>query len=637
MKLTPPSAPFSKIDTQGEYVSIELSCTNLILPTGNSILLPLYNEYVLTEGRTLSDGTHTLTNDYDSATGIKNMMYPWIVVYSTSNNYVDFFVFTEQPTQLRYTVSSSIITHVFLYPGNGSISHGRIYYSDLTTDTNGDLIPDFLTLTTDGSIPKFLEPYSCVERLPELDQYILNDGTELTTSDGNYFFIPKSWSYVNADSSVIVDETKLLRHIPPGFAGLAIDSNDDSKFIDPALNSKIVNLFGNLGTSYIRFGRQEVDIVSWDPDGTPSYGLNSVFTQSYIDDIYTVLNQVGWNAIWSIDRINYNPSLYADEANYVSSVFGTKLKGIAIGNEPELDEYFEFRSAGFDYADYSTEWNAYYTAIKTLDTDIPIVSSDSYQSDWALDFIENDSTKVNYVTCHHYPLDNSVTDPTSSNYPSIQNLLSSETMDLTIETIQEIITEADVYGKRVILSETNSISNRGTAGVSDSMAGVLWILDYLFNMAKIGVMWCNFEGTLADYNYSPISSTAVANAPYYGMLAFHNAAPNGTLVSTDAYSKYNVTAHSVIGFDGKLRVVIINKDLTNEATLQIRTRYAYASASVIFCSAPSLDSDVITLGGNAVASDGSWSSEAGTSLTVVGNHTNVTIPVANAAIVTFSY
>jgi len=75
--------------------------------------------------------------------------------------------------------------------------------------------------------------------------------------------------------------------------------------------------------------------------------------------------------------------------------------------------------------------------------------------------------------------------------------------------------------------ETNSISCGGAPGVSDTYASTLWVLDYLAEMSKAGVVGANFHGGPDDAYAPVVYSTNVYGQKeltvrplYYGLLAF---------------------------------------------------------------------------------------------------------------------
>ena len=191
MRLKTPSAPFSPVCVVGESITVDTAGKVLLLPTGHPYLLPKYNEYTLTTGRTLpAAGTYSFTNDYDSELGILNLNKNFIVCYDPSGSEVDFYLFTYKPIRFKYTVDSSgTITQLILYPGNGLIYHGQITFSDLTRDSNSDLIPDFLDSSVLGSLSKFLQSYATVDGTPGAKQFLTADGKEFLTADGKYLFV----------------------------------------------------------------------------------------------------------------------------------------------------------------------------------------------------------------------------------------------------------------------------------------------------------------------------------------------------------------------------------------------------------------------------------------------------------------
>lgn len=179
MILKCPSAPFEPLHIRGESITLDVDYNVLVLPTGDATL-PTCNESTLAQGHTLAAGTHIFTDDLDSDTGLHNLLYPWIAGYDDSSDEVDFFLFTTRLNNLKCVVDASgRITQLVLYPGNGLIYHGRVTYSDLSRDTNSDLIPDFLDGSLPGSVTAFLQSY----RFPTF-LLATSDGYVLTTSDG---------------------------------------------------------------------------------------------------------------------------------------------------------------------------------------------------------------------------------------------------------------------------------------------------------------------------------------------------------------------------------------------------------------------------------------------------------------------
>jgi len=190
MMLHTPSAPFEPVSLRGSYTTVETEGKILVLCTGNPGLLPNFNEYTLTEGRSLQAGIYNFTNDYNSETGILNLNKCFITVYDPDKTYADFYMFTHMPTNLKFTVDSlGIISELTIYPGNGLIYWGRIDYPDLTLDSNSDLIPDFLDQSVNGSLPRFLSSYAVADGPQGIKVVLLSTNDEIQTSNGLTLFV----------------------------------------------------------------------------------------------------------------------------------------------------------------------------------------------------------------------------------------------------------------------------------------------------------------------------------------------------------------------------------------------------------------------------------------------------------------
>jgi len=189
-----PSAPFEPMHIRGGSITVDVSGAMLIIPTGNNYSLLYNNQYTLTPERTLPpNGTYTFTDDQDNDTGLQNMIYPWIACFDSSGRDINFFLFTHRPKSLEYTVSSGKITQLVLYPGNGNVYHGSIAHSNLTLDTDSDLIPNCLEPNVIGSVAYFLRSYRFVDEIVEpiiqTKNFITAEGMQFLTADGKQFTV----------------------------------------------------------------------------------------------------------------------------------------------------------------------------------------------------------------------------------------------------------------------------------------------------------------------------------------------------------------------------------------------------------------------------------------------------------------
>lgn len=130
----------------------------------NKIRLKLTISYTGIDTNHIGSTTYEFENSTNASYGLQNLIYPWIALYNRANTYLDFFLFNDKPKNLNFKLDESgNIYEVTLYPENGLIYHGRLYHPVLTRDSNSNNIPDCLDISYNGSVTKFLEPYTFVK------------------------------------------------------------------------------------------------------------------------------------------------------------------------------------------------------------------------------------------------------------------------------------------------------------------------------------------------------------------------------------------------------------------------------------------------------------------------------------------
>jgi hypothetical protein len=174
--------------------------------------------------------------------------------------------------------------------------------------------------------------------------------------------------------------------------------------------------------------------------------------------------------------------------------------------------------------------------------------------------------------------------------------------------------------------------------VCNAFASALWSIDFLFDVATRGGQGVNLHGSFTANNYSPIvydkkMETYGAAPLYYGLLFFSQAA-QGRLVASETKCAANFVAHAVRGADGKLRVTLLNKDLTQPVAVQLDLGAAFKTGQVLRLTAPSADAtEGVTFAGAAVTAEGKWSPRTTEPLPVATGKATVTLPPASAALV----
>ena len=184
--------------------------------------------------------------------------------------------------------------------------------------------------------------------------------------------------------------------------------------------------------------------------------------------------------------------------------------------------------------------------------------------------------------------------------------------------------------------------NFGRPGVSDTLAGALWVLDYMFTLAQYGCAGVNMETGVNQLDfissYSPIGDDEhghySAKPEYYGMLAFSLAAKGQLLaVETDANSP-EIKSYATQS-QGALALTLINKGPAAPViSINLGEHSKARQASLIRLTGPAIDARTgIKLGGAEVTPGGIWKAASTEVLRVKSGQLTITLPPASAAVV----
>ena len=449
-------------------------------------------------------------------------------------------------------------------------------------------------------------------------------------------------------AQIDIDATKPGLAIPADFLGISYEKN---ALVEPhfkAENTVFVNLHRNLGAGTLRLGGNKVELTRWQADASASLdkatGL-AVIGRTTLDNFYGFLKATEWKCLHGINLAGNQPDSSADEAAYALKVGGTSILAIELGNEPNLYTNHDLRKKGYDCPTYLPEAAAAIKVIRARNPGIILAGPATARrpDHWFEDAVAGLKGQLQIGTSHLYALSGGSTNPKSANFPSIENLLLPATMAKDVTMVDEHLAAAKAAGMRYRLAEFNSVSNGGRTGVSDTFVSALWATDFLFSVAAHGADGVNFHCNLKPGSYSPMSTVKgetryTVHPLYYAMLLFHDAG-QGRLLPTKVQSTANLVAHATLDDSGKVRVVLVNKDLTQDvvATVQVGTRFR--AGSVHRLTAPQASSkDGVTYANTVVAADGRWQRTLATekAVAVHNGRAVVSLPAASAMVLTLT-
>ena len=401
--------------------------------------------------------------------------------------------------------------------------------------------------------------------------------------------------------------------IPDDFIGLGYEmSSVAAPALLSATNRRYVALVNGLGAhGVIRVGGIVADYTRFDAHGAPAWDPhNTVIRQTSLEQFAGFLQATGWRAIWSVNFAQGSLDDAVTEARAVNAALGEHLLAFELGNE--VENYPRgarpFRPPGWDYAAFRRQYGAWRAAIVQAVPNARFAAPDTASSvEWVENMARDAGGDVQLLTTHYYR--------------EYQKRGSAEQLLAPDPRLAEVLTRLRRASQQSRIPwrmcETNSFSGGGLPGVSDSLIGALWTLDFLLLLAVQGCSGVNIETGVNQLgflsSYSPIrndsSGAASAGHPYYGMLAFASARQGCThMIPADAdLGGVNATVYA-LGAAGKPRsVVIVNRDRAREAAVSLLDRLP-RDARILRLTAPSLDSAGATaFGGSQADADGHWS------------------------------
>ncbi len=302
----------------------------------------------------------------------------------------------------------------------------------------------------------------------------------------------------------------------------------------------------------------------------------------------------------------YNPALYAaDVAQVTAAVGSAQLQGVELDNEPDLYVRNGYRPSNWTYTDFLTETAGYQTTFAPYLTAPQLVVSAEAGRVWdpgVPAMMTQLQGQISTFTAHLYAL------TACSNTPTIPQLMEDLSTARYFSRYSALVKTLSPVPVRV--GEANSVACGGFAGVSDTMAAALWVVDMAFESKAGGAAGFNLHsnGTTStgplpyDIGYNNNGSLSVY-APFYGVLFLAQAIQNGASPLPVAITQTagNVKVWATLDAAGTLRVAVLEKDLDGPAqskTVVLNLGSYGKPGTLTTLTAPSLSATSgITIGG----------------------------------------
>jgi hypothetical protein len=474
--------------------------------------------------------------------------------------------------------------------------------------------------------------------------------------------VPAAVARAQTPITATVSSTTTGAPMPTGFVGVSFETRALHVYTgrDPrAVNPVLVALLRALApgqSPVIRIGGDSTDATWWPMRGViPPGGITYSLTKGWLQTTRALAGALNARLIVGVNLASGRPSIAAVEGQAIVKGIGKRyISSLEIGNEPDLYGTFPWyrdrrgrvvlaRGRGYSPSAYIKDFTRWHAVLPR----VPLVGPSFADLAWAssLGRFLSKEPAVRTTTLHRYPLHRSTTDQTDPTFPSVPDLLNDLSSAGLASQIAPYVTVAHRHGLPFRLDEMNSVSGSGVKGVSDTFASALWVVDTLFNLRSVGVDGVNVH-TLPGAGYELFTFTrsasgwsAFVHPDYYGMLLFAEAFPPGAQLLRVSAPDGPVKVWATHATNGQTRVVLINKDPSAAATVQVRLPATSAPASLQRLLAPSLASTSdVTLGGQTFGNQTSTGTLAGAPTTtsvvpVLGSYT-VELPAGSAAVLT---
>jgi hypothetical protein len=370
-------------------------------------------------------------------------------------------------------------------------------------------------------------------------------------------------------------------------------------------------LFRNLGPGILHVGGQSTDLSVWRPEGDASCSAKKpVITTTEVRAFFTFVNAIGWKVIWGLPLARFNPSLAADEAKQVEAIGGNAVTGFSIGNEPDLYPTNGDRPATWTFAKFFGQWERVREAVLRAVPGASFVGPEACcVGSFVRSFAADAKSEISALSFHFYSGSRERFTPLT-----ISHLMTRSTMIKFTGRTNEFWDEGAKPDRLPLyLTESNTFSDGGVTGVSNTFAAGLWLTNLLFQAAGLHISQVDVQESKGTAPYNAIGPNGVVAPIYYGMLWFQSVVGSGPgfqdlgrLAAVKLTSHLNLVSYAIDLPDGSTNVVLINKD-ERGAVVTIHGFHAYNVATVSRLKAPRLNSvEYVTAGNRTVADDGTW-------------------------------
>jgi hypothetical protein len=337
------------------------------------------------------------------------------------------------------------------------------------------------------------------------------------------------------------------------------------------------------GPLALRIGGDSTDHALFDVNVTRTpHGIFDL-SPTWFRQVSSVVDTVGARELLDLNLVTDLPEMAALWARAAQEQLPQgSISGYEIGNEPDLYNPSYWSRVFGPIADvlgirllesrltpaaYIQLYRSYAAVLARYAPGVPLVAPvvayPTTDLGWIATLLQSPHPSLGLVSAHMYPYSACVP-RLSPDYPSIGKILSEAATAGMAGSLRSAITLTHAAGLPFRLTELNSVTCGGVAGISNTFATALWAPDALFELLRAGVNGVNVHVRAFAINaaFAPVKRHLVARPLLYGLLLFVRAlGPDAQLVQLRVPSPHppglKIWGVRILG--GTVHVLVINK------------------------------------------------------------------------------
>jgi hypothetical protein len=412
---------------------------------------------------------------------------------------------------------------------------------------------------------------------------------------------------------VSVDTTRPGRAVPALYLGLSAEVPSVEPFGEAA-RPEVVALLRRIGTAAgaplaLRVGGASAEESWWNPSHrTPRpRGVVRDLDERWLAALAGLSRGLDASVTLGLNLQDGDSANAVAFARAAQGRLGARLQALEIGNEPDL--YTAARTFGpaavrrlrkrarYTPADYARDAGRYLAA---LTAGLPagerprlVVGGFAGSPAWVAALpalVDAHRREVGAIAAHRYGLGSCELRP-GGGAAARGELVQTAASRGRVEGLEPLVALAHDRGLPLWAAELNSAPCGGAPGASDSFTAAVWLTDALFALARLGADRADVQ-TFDGAVYAPFAVRGAAadpRPPFYGMLAFAQAAPRGSrLVPVSVSDGNRVRAWATLARDGTVRLALIAAVDARAVRVRVAVGAGRPCATVRVTSAPSL-------------------------------------------------